>query len=270
MSPPSTTTAVFSVDNASVLSSVYPEAVITAASVTLPLRDPFETGCCITVTMKPLDNIEVRAECKGEGRRMALNFGGYLLRSLKDDFAVAACETRDDYFELVVRVLGNADEQARDFFEELASENKRGVADIGEGAEESSGVTSLDPPRRPLTDTWPTIGVFYSHHIIAKSKITLIKTLSRSLSLTGILLKGWPGAIVVEGDEASVDEFAAEMKQLNWMRFLERGRVNAEEGRGAMFDGFVVLEEVKEFTALVRSISDEAIGKEILAYTFDL
>ena len=65
--------------------------------------------------------------------------------------------------------------------------------------------------------------VFYSHHLIARSKRALIKSLSGELDLSGLTLVGWPGAIVVEGTKTNIDLFEKELKRQNWKHFANRG-----------------------------------------------
>jgi len=98
--------------------------------------------------------------------------------------------------------------------------------------------------------------VFYSHHLIARSKRALIKSLSGELDLSGLTLVGWPGAIVVEGTKSSIDFFEKELKRQNWKHFANRGCLPVEKstrrrrGRQARkFSGMIELDSVSVFSA---------------------
>ena len=65
--------------------------------------------------------------------------------------------------------------------------------------------------------------LIYSHHIIAKSKRKAIADLSREYQLGGYAKIGWPGIIIVEGEESECDRFIAEIRSMRWQYLVVRG-----------------------------------------------
>ncbi|KAK3061072.1 hypothetical protein LTS18_007082, partial [Coniosporium uncinatum] len=67
--------------------------------------------------------------------------------------------------------------------------------------------------------------VIWSHHLLATSKRRDILTWSKELHLSGFSRPGYPGAVFVEGEVESVDEFVRRLKALRWQAL----QVRAEE-----------------------------------------
>jgi len=65
--------------------------------------------------------------------------------------------------------------------------------------------------------------LIYSHHIIAKSKRKAIADLSREHHLGGYAKIGWPGIIIVEGEETGCDLFIDEIRSMRWQHLAVRG-----------------------------------------------
>ena len=65
--------------------------------------------------------------------------------------------------------------------------------------------------------------IIYSHHIIANSKRRALKDLASQYKLGGYSKIGWPGVILIEGDEANCQLFIDEIKRWNWQRIQVRG-----------------------------------------------
>ncbi|CAN0041854.1 unnamed protein product [Scytosiphon promiscuus] len=65
--------------------------------------------------------------------------------------------------------------------------------------------------------------LIYSHHIIATQKRTGIIKGARELRLGGFSKVGWPGVIVVEGEEASCEEFVGMLRGWRWKHLAVRG-----------------------------------------------
>lgn len=63
----------------------------------------------------------------------------------------------------------------------------------------------------------------YSHHIIANSKRTAVIQVALQLGLSGLSKIGWPGVIVVEGDELSCQEYVRYLSGLRWKQLTVRG-----------------------------------------------
>jgi hypothetical protein len=65
--------------------------------------------------------------------------------------------------------------------------------------------------------------VIYSHHIISKVKRTDIKCLASELQLTGYMKIGWPGVILVEGEEGGCQAFYDHIRRWAWQYLVLRG-----------------------------------------------
>eukprot|EP00931_Biecheleriopsis_adriatica_P086989 TRINITY_DN61518_c0_g1_i1.p1 TRINITY_DN61518_c0_g1~~TRINITY_DN61518_c0_g1_i1.p1 ORF type:complete len:339 (+),score=90.02 TRINITY_DN61518_c0_g1_i1:84-1100(+) len=63
----------------------------------------------------------------------------------------------------------------------------------------------------------------FSHHIIANSKRQAIRDWAIQLGLGGLAKVGWPGAIIVEGDEQGVRAYVDALTRLRWKHFVVRG-----------------------------------------------
>eukprot|EP00929_Paragymnodinium_shiwhaense_P031422 TRINITY_DN17606_c0_g1_i1.p1 TRINITY_DN17606_c0_g1~~TRINITY_DN17606_c0_g1_i1.p1 ORF type:complete len:243 (+),score=54.87 TRINITY_DN17606_c0_g1_i1:626-1354(+) len=74
----------------------------------------------------------------------------------------------------------------------------------------------------------------YSHHIIASSKRQVIGQWASQLRLGCLAKIGWPGLIVVEGDEQDVQAYVEALSRLRWKHFVVRGEqiLEAPEGQG--------------------------------------
>lgn len=73
--------------------------------------------------------------------------------------------------------------------------------------------------------------LLWSHHLLATSKRKDIVSWSRSLRLHGYSRPGYPGAILIEGEEDDVDEFVSRIKELRWQALQVRGEETSEKRR---------------------------------------
>ncbi|GAB7344949.1 hypothetical protein MBLNU457_3382t1 [Dothideomycetes sp. NU457] len=80
--------------------------------------------------------------------------------------------------------------------------------------------------------------LLWSHHLLATSKRKDIVSWSRSLRLNGYSRPGYPGAVLIEGEEDDVDEFVSRIKELRWQALQVRGEETSEKRRLAGSDGF--------------------------------
>lgn len=94
--------------------------------------------------------------------------------------------------------------------------------------------------------------LLWSHHLLATSKRKDIITWSRELRLGGYSRPGYPGAIFVEGEAGSVDEFVRRIKALRWQAL----QVRAEDvGRGRICgDGMEGVSEVESLGEVVDEL----------------
>ena len=74
-----------------------------------------------------------------------------------------------------------------------------------------------------------TRAVIWSHHIASSLKRRDILNWSRELNLGGFSRPGWPGTVVIEGEEADVHEFETKLKALQWAALQVRGEENGME-----------------------------------------
>eukprot|EP00518_Triparma_eleuthera_P019622 CAMPEP_0197547244 /NCGR_PEP_ID=MMETSP1320-20131121/1641_1 /TAXON_ID=91990 /ORGANISM="Bolidomonas sp., Strain RCC2347" /LENGTH=229 /DNA_ID=CAMNT_0043106987 /DNA_START=25 /DNA_END=711 /DNA_ORIENTATION=- len=220
----------------SALLSVWPEAVVSDVSASISFFHP-PSGVSVSVAVATDVSCKIDTKSK-ELRKLLLSFQGKLceeLRALKADMQ----EAKEEQLTVYMDLFANASEKFQTLIEEVTEED--------EGDETAAPTTAPAVITHGLEGSACVISVMYSHHIIAKSKLVLIKSLFKTLELRGIMLKGWPGAIVVEGTVAMVDTFVGEMKTLKWKRFVERGRIELKEGE-RHFEGFFCVEETKAFS----------------------
>ena len=100
------------------------------------------------------------------------------------------------------------------------------------GSMESTTMTSSSSPTRPaisltLTKSMPRIvlgrRLIYSHHIISKIKRADIKRFASHYNLTGYMKIGWPGLIIIEGNEEECIAFYDEIRPWSWQYLVVRG-----------------------------------------------
>lgn len=74
--------------------------------------------------------------------------------------------------------------------------------------------------------------IIYSHHIIANSKRKALSELASQYKLGGYAKIGWPGVIVIEGDEFGCQQFVNEIKSMRWKHLSVRAEEQSEISRG--------------------------------------
>ncbi len=65
--------------------------------------------------------------------------------------------------------------------------------------------------------------LIFSHHIIAKSKRKALKDLSSEYELGGYAKIGWPGIIIIEGEEQNCIKFVDDIRKMRWQHLVVRG-----------------------------------------------
>ena len=65
--------------------------------------------------------------------------------------------------------------------------------------------------------------LIHSHHIIARSKRKAIVDLAQDYNLGGCYKYGWPGIIIIEGEEADCMSYVEEIRTLRWQHLVVRG-----------------------------------------------
>ncbi|CAM9696940.1 unnamed protein product [Ectocarpus sp. 13 AM-2016] len=100
--------------------------------------------------------------------------------------------------------------------------------------------------------------LIYSHHIIATQKRTGIMKAARDLRLGGFSKVGWPGVIVVEGEEGSCEDFVSTLRGWRWKHLAVRGeeKVRVPNGR--------TLDQERRLPALLIELGEKE-GVSVLA-----
>ncbi|OEU12146.1 hypothetical protein FRACYDRAFT_191607 [Fragilariopsis cylindrus CCMP1102] len=70
--------------------------------------------------------------------------------------------------------------------------------------------------------------LIYSHHIIAKSKRKAISDLGNDYNIGGYYKIGWPGIIIIEGEENSCNDFIDEIRSMRWQHLVVRGETEKQ------------------------------------------
>ena len=70
--------------------------------------------------------------------------------------------------------------------------------------------------------------IIYSHHIIANSKRRGLADLASQYNLGGYAKIGWPGIILIEGDESHCQLFVEEIKRWRWQQIQVRGEEQSD------------------------------------------
>jgi acylphosphatase len=76
--------------------------------------------------------------------------------------------------------------------------------------------------------------LIFFHHIINQSKRDFIIHQALELGLGGYSKIGWPGVVVVEGEDCNVQEYVRSLQRLRWQHMVVRGEelLEVEEGKG--------------------------------------
>jgi len=103
--------------------------------------------------------------------------------------------------------------------------------------------------------------LIYSHHIISNKKRSDMKYLAQHYKLTGYIKVGWPGLVILEGDDESCNRFFDDMRQWNWQYLVVRGEMqeHVQTTLDGMrkFEGFVETESMSEVADHCRRVGLE-------------
>lgn len=104
--------------------------------------------------------------------------------------------------------------------------------------------------------------LMYSHHIIGPKKRADIQTLVAELKLTGYCKIGWPGLILVEGEEACCHAFYDQIRRWAWQYLVRRGEAREEHSfygsTAAAVDGDSWLDSKRKFRSFLE-VSDMSV-----------
>ena len=98
--------------------------------------------------------------------------------------------------------------------------------------------------------------VIYSHHIIAKTKRRAIADLSRDYQLGGFAKIGWPGIIIIEGEEGNCDKFIDEIRGMRWQHLVVRG----EELTPVPAISLKTLDELRVLPPTVKELGEDKMS----------
>lgn len=113
----------------------------------------------------------------------------------------------------------------------------------------------------------PVLGrrLIYFHHIINKNKREFVIKEALAHGLGGFSKKGWPGVVVVEGEEGQVAAYVRLLQTLRWKEIRVRGEERVVCGEGEEVDdlrrlhlGFEELEE-RELSVLARHMREAGL-----------
>lgn len=121
--------------------------------------------------------------------------------------------------EAVFVVLARADEWvSTDWMDSVEATNAEA------NAENATNLTSdTSKPTRNGSSFVLGRRLIHSHHIIARSKRKAIVDLAQDYNLGGCYKYGWPGIIIIEGEEADCMSYVEEIRTLRWQHLVVRG-----------------------------------------------
>jgi hypothetical protein len=128
----------------------------------------------------------------------------------------------------------------------------------------------LEPPDESLLEfarETKVLGrrLIYSHHIIAKKKRADIKALVANYELTGYMKIGWPGLLIVEGDEEDCNQFYDVIRPWSWQYLVVRGEQNELVPNGKSiesmrrFTNFIEVDDMSVVADHCREVGLEAL-----------
>lgn len=80
--------------------------------------------------------------------------------------------------------------------------------------------------------------LIYSHHLIASSKRKDIIQIARERRLGGYSKIGWPGIIIIEGEEGDCAGFTDDMRSMRWQYLTVRGEQQVDVPEGEDLDSY--------------------------------
>lgn len=125
--------------------------------------------------------------------------------------------------EAIFAVLSRADEWVIDYWQSFVEPSPS--ASVGNGSNASGSGTSNSKRNKYIPSKKIILArrLIYSHHIIAKTKRKAIADLSRAYHLGGYAKIGWPGIIIIEGEEGNCNKFTDEIRSMRWQHLVVRG-----------------------------------------------
>lgn len=132
---------------------------------------------------------------------------------------ILRAEARDNAGqESLLTIFARAEEWIETDWKDILDETITFSSQAINGCEKKT-ISNMDPTNPMILAR----KLIYSHHIIAKSKRKAIADLSRDFQLGGYAKIGWPGIIIIEGEESNCDKFYDTIRPMKWQHLVMRG-----------------------------------------------
>jgi len=153
--------------------------------------------------------------------------------------------------ESVLLVLSRADEWIEDSWPDF----------LGPAAVAEERPTA---PASSISSAAKVLGrrLIYSHHLISKIKRGDMRDLASHYKLTGYMKIGWPGIIILEGEEDSCAAFYDHVRRWAWKYLVVRGEQQErvlDLDASRKFDQFIETEEMSRVAQHCRDVGLEAL-----------
>eukprot|EP00927_Polykrikos_kofoidii_P066710 TRINITY_DN62268_c0_g1_i1.p1 TRINITY_DN62268_c0_g1~~TRINITY_DN62268_c0_g1_i1.p1 ORF type:complete len:328 (-),score=64.76 TRINITY_DN62268_c0_g1_i1:47-1030(-) len=144
---------------------------------------------------------------------------------------VDMCQEAEDAVRQALDLVQDA-EVARQLHSQEAAEVEDEENDLEDAALRFADISSKRKATRQVLGR----RAMFSHHIIADSKRRVIVEWAAQLGLGGYSKIGWPGVIIVEGEETAVQAYVDALSRLRWKHFVVRGESIVEGSHGECVD----------------------------------
>jgi len=208
--------------------------------LTMPCRYPVDPTCALDIQAK-IDEISPNIPA----RKLAVD-------AIPNLIQVCTEIARDEFIEeAVLVILSRAEEWVDSEWNDIIHEDKINHQDSKEEMK-----TNENKHETATSSSSYILGrkLIFSHHIIAKSKRKAIKTLSREYNLGGYFKIGWPGIIIIEGNQMDCDKFVDEIKSMRWQHLVVRGEEQVP------VDSITILNELRKFTLQLDELGEDQMS----------
>jgi Protein of unknown function (DUF1115). len=219
--------------------------------IILPLMYPVDESSIAHVDISVLDSSITGSTVDGSWKRkLAMNSTPSLLQACRDtckDFAGQ---------ESVFAILSRAEEWLHQEWKDILlqyyeKEKSRNVCPATCTIQNNDTASEQNMQELVLARK-----LIFSHHIIAKSKRKAIGDLSREYKLGGYTKIGWPGIIIVEGEESDCNRFIDEIKGMRWQYLVVRGEEFEHIANGGIHD----LDKMRRFPIKMEELAEDQIS----------
>mmetsp|Transcript_28707 Transcript_28707/g.63791 ORF Transcript_28707/g.63791 Transcript_28707/m.63791 type:complete len:482 (+) Transcript_28707:76-1521(+) len=204
-------------------------------SISMPEGYPVEQDAVLLVNAR-ISNDASASSCTNL-RKLVIN----ILPSLINSCRSTAQEHAGS--EAVFAVLGRADEWVSTDW-----------ANVCESSPIVAETVSKDTYRpTSCTDSGLVLGrrLIHSHHIIAPTKRKAIVELAQHYNLGGFSKIGWPGVVIIEGEENDCIAYVDDIRGMRWQHLVVRGEQHVAVGNR------LELEEARALPAKMHEVGDK-------------